>query len=890
MPRWARLFFRLALPAHVRHSALADLADGFATRAAAEGERSAGRWLWSQAVRTLGPGTQLARLGRAGGVFGTHVAAALRFDIRRGARALRTAPAFSATVVLIIALGAGVATALYTVAEHTVLSRPPYPGAERLYVLREANDAVSQDEGAAPANLLDWRARTSSFEGIASWRPMPLVAYGPEVGEFIRAARVTRDFFDVIGVAPEWGRALTSGDFDGAWYDSSEDYIGARGLTAIVTHELATRRYGDVERAVGATFGSELGPIEIVGVMPPGFRAPLSDAELWLPLEYRPDLGGRNSRYVDVIARLGADRSIAEARADLDRVSAFLSSEYPDTNGGWTVEAIDLHRRSIAGHGATLATLAVAVLCLLFIAFLNVSAMQIARWASRERDLALRRTLGASRGRLAQQLAIETALLCAAGGALGVVVAIPVLRVLLASSPRWAELAGTVTPNPVVFAAVVGAMGVTGLASAFAPALRLSRASRRVGSPAGSRSVGHATGRLRHILVTAEVAVTLALLVAAGLLSRSFLNVRSVDPGFEAKDAVVLRLFLDKARYGWDESYEDSPRDYFPRLAAHLETLPFVESAGGVQALPMLPANTIDFARPYWRTDEPRPPGDSRLADIRLITPHYFRALGMRRVAGREFDERDGAEGPPVVVVNESLARRLFPEEPAVGRELMIDYPDTRAVRIVGVVADVRFYGLHVEPRPEIYLPHAQMPYRALSMVVKVDGDPETSIPALTDAVLELDSRQPVLSALLLDRLVEGSVADRRFAARVVASIAIAAILLAATAIYGLLAYLVAQGRRAIGVRMALGARSSRVGLEILGESMQVVGRGIITGLAVAVPLVLAIRSQLFGVSLADGWVLAAATALLALLATIAAAVPAYRAARTDPAEVIRAD
>lgn len=885
-PKLAQLLLHLCLPRSIRAQVLEDLAVGFGRRVGRNGMWLARRWYWSQSVRSLAPRVQLRRLRDF-----AHVRAAVAFDAAYAVRSLRRAPGFTTTVLVILTAGVGVCTALVTVAEHTILRPPPYPEPDRLYLLRESHEAQGiRDERTSPENFLDWRARSESFGGIASWRPMPLIVYGPERGEFVNAARVTRDYFDVLAWDAAVGRVFTDEDFAAAWYDSAEDYIGGGPLRGVISHALWVRQFGSHASVLGTTVGTELGPVEIIGVMPAGFRPPLSIAEIFLPVEFRDDGVGRNSRFIDVIARLRTDRTYDQAVAELDAISTHLAAAYPGPNAGWSIRAFALQEYEVADDRAALAVLFGAVGCLLLIAALNIAGMQLARWTMRARETALRRALGASRLRIGQQLVVENVILFALGGVLGFFGSIPILRVLLAMSPQWDSTVDRATPNPAVFGLAVAVIALIGLVAALIPAFRVSGEHGTMAVSRGGRWAGPGPAVLRRAFIVGEIAVTLVLLVAAGLLARSVLEVQRVDPGFDPSRVAVLRMFLDKDRFGWSSGYGGSPRAYYARLTEHLEDLPFVEAAGGIQALPMLPANTIDFARPYWRPDEIRPGGDSRLADVRLITPGYFDAVGMHMVSGREFDNSDDPTRPEVIIVNESLAKSLFPEETAVGQALMIDYRGVRSVQIVGVVNDVRFYRLSQTARPELYLPHAQVPYRALSVAVRVSTDPRRVLPDLREAVLQLDPLQPVQEALTLDALVERSEAERRAQAWVVGSIAAAAVFLAGTAIYGILAYMVAERRRAIGVRMALGARAQQVGMSVLVESVRLAAAGAVLGLLFCVPLLLAVRAHLFAISAWDARTFATSGLTLFVIAALAGLIPAYRAAQTDPAEIMRTD
>ncbi len=789
-------------------------------------------------------------------------------DLRLAGRRLARSPGFTLPAIVTLALAIGATTAVFSLV-HAALLRPlPFPEPERLTVLWENQPAQLKDrEKVSAVNFQDWRRESRSFSALAAWTPWGVALTGAGEPEELSTVRASSGLFDVLGVAPALGRGFLP-----------EEETPGRHRVAVLSHGTWLRRFGGDPAAVGRSVSLDGEPYQIIGVMPAGFRFPdEGEVSLWIPLAFGgTELHTRAERVFYVLGRLATGVDLASARAELATIARRLATEAPETNAGWGITALPAAEVAAAESRRPLGILLGAVGCVLLIACANVGHLFQVRAIERETELAVRVALGAAPGRLVRLLLLEGALIASGGGLAGLVVAAWVLPALRALDPGlvpgWHEvrLDGAV----LLFAAVL-LIGVT-LACGLAPALRAIRRDPR--RAMASRPVSHG-------LIVGEVAVSIALLIGAGLLLQSLLRIQRVDPGFQADRVLVATIWLTRAHY--DEDARQAA--FFAELVERLRGLPGVRAAGAVTTLPMNPVG-IDYDLPF--SADARPPGvgaDKQEVDFRVTEGDYFRALGIPLLRGRSFGPEDRTGTRRVVVVNQTLASRFFPGSDPVGRQVWVGGGIGQAT-IVGVTRDVRHRGLADRPRPELYVPSAQYPHGGMTVVVRTADDPAALIPGLKAQVYGIDPDQPIHDIVTLPGLVSRSVAPRRAQALLLGGFAGLALLLAAVGVYGVIAYAVGRRTREIGIRIALGAGSAEIRRTVLGPGLALAGGGVLLGAAAAGVLAGLLRGELYEVSPHDPLTYAGAGIALLLVAAVACEIPARRAVQTDPVVALRSE
>ena len=802
-----------------------------------------------------------------------------RENLKFALRALLKNPASSLIIIAILAIGIGANTAIFSVVDAVLLDPLPYPRPDRLVALWETNTELGrQHDGPSPANLLDWRERNEVFSGVAAGREESITYLGEQEVREVPSARVTEDFFPVMGTEALYGRTFGSED------------VERDAQVVVLSHGFHQRVFGGDPDAVGrdVVLGGEAR--QVVGVMPPEFVYPSPEVELWLPWNFQTGYahrGGppRDFRFLDAVARLRPGVSLEQGQADLERVAARLSEQYPETNAGWSVRLVPLREEIVGGVEQALWVLFGAVAFVLLVGCANVAALLLVRALRRMPENAMRQALGASRARLVALGLTESLALGVLGGIAGFGLAHVGQRLLVELQPGDLPRVEEIQIDLGVLAFTVAISLVAAAVSGLAPAFQGTRADLTDHLKAGgtrSSTGGRRSRRLRRLLVVAELAVALLLLVGAGLLVRSFMGLRAVDPGFDAERVLVAQVNLNQNVYGSDEA-----RNYYARYLREIETLPGVEVAGAVSALPMNPVG-IDFDRPFWLPGQAPPEGERPEAAIRIAALEYFEAMGMEILDGRAFDEGDRDGRLAVVIVNETLARRLWDGESPVDRRLIVDYRGLNVYRVVGVVQDTHFYGLREEPTAEIFMPHAQIPYLPMSVAVRTSTAPVQLSEPVRRLALEIDPAQPVQSVVTLESLVSASVARDRFAVSLLGFLAVTALLLAAMGVYGLLVFAVRAQMREIGLRLALGAQRWNVLWMVLGESLKLTLLGAAIGLALALGLTRLLSSLLYDVGTLDPATFAGTCLLLVLIALLAALLPAQRATRVDLAVTLR--
>jgi putative ABC transport system permease protein len=813
-------------------------------------------------------------------------------DLRFGARMLGKRPAFTLIAVLTLALGIGASTAIFSVVNGVLLRPLPFAEPERIVTLWEHNpkDGLERDD-VSPANFLDWRERNRSFADLASVNPYSLDYQGKTAPETWQAALVSEGFFNLLGVNAYVGRTFLPEEYrDGINFDDNRQ---VKSFPVVLSYQLWQQRFGGDRALIGQTLSLDGLPATVVGVLPPEFQLRLFEQERQVYAPQAPDEGWRQQRratYLKILGRLKPEVSLEQARADLRTIAAQLEAEYPRTNGGVGVTVVSLPDHLTGQVRPALWILFGAVGFVLLIACANVANLLLTRGAEREREFAIRAALGAGRGRLLRQLLSESLLLALAGCAAGLLLAYWGITAIIALSPGNIPRLELVKLDyaTLLFAAALST--ATALLFGLAPALQFSRPElqhslKEAALTASGRPVRR---RLRGALVVAEVALSLVLLVGAGLLLRSFVTLLQTDPGFAAERVVALQAFIQD-RYPKAEQRVA----YAQAVLDKLRSVPGVTAAGLTTALPFL-ESSLSTSLPFTVEGRPVPPlGQEPTVFWSVATPEYFDTIGVRLLRGRMFNEFDKIDAPPVALISETMARRHFPNEDPIGRKLVTrgrqrGNGPQQAVEIVGIVSDVRHDGLDKEPRAEHYRPFHQIPNGSLIFAVRTSADPATLIPTLKARLWEVNTTQPLYAVETLDKLVFASLQTRRFSLVLLGAFAALALALAVVGIYGVMSFVTAQRTHEIGIRMALGAGAGDILRLILRQGMQLTLLGIGAGLAAALLLTRLLRTLLYGVSTSDPLTFAGVALLLMLVALAACWLPARRATRIDPLSALR--
>lgn len=792
-------------------------------------------------------------------------------DVRYALRSLAHAPSFTAVAVATLAIGIGAGATLWSVA-HAVLLRPlPFAAPERLVRVTETNPLKGWTaETCASANFVDWRRQNASFTDLAGYMQGDLFLTGHGDPQRVRAVGVTGNLLDVLGVAPALGRGL-----------AYEETFEGRDRVVVLTHAGWQGLFAGDPAIVGRDVVLNGRTVTVVGVTPPGFFFPARDVQVLMPLGMPEAVFAerRRAHFLGVVARLRDGVTLEQARADLDRVAAGLERAYPDTNTKMGVRLDGFHAALSEPQRPALLLLLASVGVLFLAVCANVANLQLGRAATRAREFAIRHAIGAGRGRLVRQVLTEGLVLSMAGGSLGLLLAAAgqaaVVRALPQALPGFAELRLDRSVLAFAVAASLLAPIVFGLAPAFASAGT---------RPLRERGVTGSAGRLRGLLVAAEAALCVVLVVGAALLARSLHRLGAVEPGFETQQALSFRVNLPRLRYAEDPQRAGAVAEIERRLRA----VPGVSSVGSAGRLPLKGYVYTTDATVEGRSGEDY----DRELRHNFATPGYFDAVGATLVSGRGFTDADDAQAPAVAVVNQALERRYFRGEPAVGRRVKFGRPqdDDGWVTIVGVVADQSQDALDRAPRPEAFTPMAQEPMDDVSFVVRGPADAAVLASAARAAVSGFDRDLAVTDAAPLDALVHASLGGQRFRTAVLVAFAAVALLLAALGVYGVLAYAVASRTRELGVRLAVGASRRGLFAMVVRDGLRPVALGLALGLPLAYAGAALGRSLLFGVAPADPLTYAVTAATLGAVALAACLAPAARATRVDPLVCLRED
>jgi predicted permease len=792
-------------------------------------------------------------------------------DLLYGLRMLLNKPGFGAVAVITLALGIGANTAIFSVVNAVLLSSLPYKDPSRLVtVLHDESKPV------APANFFDWRDQNQVFESMAAaqyWTPN---LTGVDRPEHLDALQLTAHMFHLLGVNPALGRTFIAG----------EDQPGNEHVV-VLGHRLWQRQFGGDAGVVGQQITLDGEGYTVIGVMPPNFQfAPFwaTRAELWAPLNLATRIDDRGGQSLRVFARLKPAVTRRQAQAEMETIHQRLEQQYPESNKGLAVFVDPLLEKVVGKTRPALLILLGAVGFVLLIACANVANLMMAKATARQKEIAVRTALGATRGRIIRQLLTESVMLALAGGAMGLLLAAWGIDALVALSPSNLPRVQTISLDRYVLCFTLAISVLTGVLFGLAPALHASKLDLNEALKEGGRgsTEGKRSG-VRRLLVISEIALALVLLVGGGLMIRSFLRLQSIDPGFNPRNVLTMTVSLA----GSQHSTSTKRLVFFDELLGRIESLPGVQSASAINHLP-LGGDTwgIGFAiegRPL------PPPGERPGAVYRIVRPRYFQTMGATLLEGRDFTERDNESASGVVIINETFARRHWPNEDPIGKRIRIAIDESGPREIVGVVKDVKQREWTAEPQPEMYLPHFQAAApRYLTLVVRANSSPLNLAAAVEGEVWAIDKNLPVSEVRSMEEVIAASIAQQRFNVLLLGIFASVALILAAVGIYGVMSYSVTQRTQEIGIRIALGAQTSDVLKMVVGQVMKLVAIGIGAGLIGAFLLTRLLSSLLYEVSATDPVTFAAIALVLTSVALLACYLPARRATKVDPMVALR--
>jgi len=796
-------------------------------------------------------------------------------DLRFGVRMLLKSPNYTLIAVITLALGIGANTAIFSVVNAVLLKPLPYAQPDRLVWVTEYFPHNSVEMTLSP-DYLEWRAQSEVFEHLAAFQTASLNLTGDGEPERLAAVEATANMFPALGVAPTVGRVFTA----------EEDRPGGEPVV-VLSHGLWQRRFGADPKIVGRMLALEGEQRRVIGVMPPNFQFQ-DEADVWTPLAMNESEHLRRERQaiVRVVGRLKPGATVERAQAELNLIARRVEQTNPKQTQGARVIVLPLDEKIVGNLRQALWVMLGAVAFVSLIACANVANLLLARSSGRASEMAIRAALGAGRLRLIRQLLIESLMLSSLGGGLGLLIAAAGVKALTAISPD--DLARVkesgIDGGALGFTLMVSVL--TGVIAGLIPALQSSSVNLNEALKEGRRNAaGGAPVSARRTLATlviVEVALTVALLTGAGLLMKSFLRLRAVEPGYDPKNLLTAVIPLNNWKYPGGSPQQ---MNFYRELLSRIESLPVAQSAAISNSLPLTPK----YLR-YRLTIEGRPavPDSERpVVEISDVSKDYFRAMGVRLLAGRWFTEQDGERAPEVAVINETLARTYFPGEDPIGKRLG---SGSRAATIIGVVADMKRFGLDADARPEVYR-HCFQRSAVLShmkLVVRTSGDPLDLVPAVREAALAVDPDQPIYNVMTMEQRLSHSIASRRFQALLFGIFATVALVIAAVGIYGVLSYATSQRSHEIGVRIALGAQPLDVLMMILRQGIVVTLTGLAVGLAASLALTRVMKGLLFNVSATDPATFATIALLLAVVALSACYIPARRATKVDPNVALR--
>ncbi|HET8678007.1 MAG TPA: ABC transporter permease [Blastocatellia bacterium] len=801
-------------------------------------------------------------------------------DIRYSLRMLFKNPGFTLVAILTLALGVGANTAIFSIVDAVLLNPFPYRDHSRLMIIRQSLPKIGVQEQmrASSPEVAELRDRTSVFENMAAWEPVSRNLTGGQEPERIAAAKVSADFFPMLGIEPLIGRAITAAD---------QGPKGERVL--VISHGLWQRRFGG-EDMLGQKVALDDEPYTVVGVMPPQFR--FEAAEAWFPFPFVMGEGPRSGRSFMVMGRLKPEVDIEQATAELEVIARRQEQELGGNAPEYVerkITLVPLLDFTLGSVQTALMVLLGAVAMVLLIACANIANLLLARAVSREREIAIRQALGANRSRIIRQMLTESGVLALLGGGLGLLLAVWSLDALVALVPAGSIPAGvdvSIDSRVLIFTLAVSL--ATALVFGLWPALQASKVNLNESLKEGSQktTVGYRNRRAQSLLVVTEVGLSLLLLILAGLMLRSFARLTKVDPGFDPENVVSMRINLPPARY----AQEGRMAAFFQQLVERVETVPGVEAAAVASHMPFVYTEDWTFTVEGGASEETV---QTQNLDTRTVSPGYFRAMRIPMLRGETFGPQDAAGAPGVIIVNQAMARRFWPDQEATGKRIKLGRADSNNpwLTVRAVVQDSAQGSLDAATKPEVYFPLAQMAgrYRRMNLAVRsAAGDPLSLIGQLQAEVRGIDKDQPVYQIQTMESLIADSVGTRRFAMTLLGLFAGLALLLAAIGIYGVMSYAVTERRHEIGIRVALGAGQKEVLKLIVGQGLVFIVSGVVIGLIGAYIATSLLSNLLYDVSARDPITFAVVTIVLTLIALAACYIPARRAMRVDPIVALR--
>ena len=812
-------------------------------------------------------------------------------DLRYGMRMMWRTPGFTVTAVLVLALGIGANTAIFSVVNAVLLRPLPFDQPDRLMQIWHTPPQASfpgiPTFAVSPANFIDWRRQSKTFEGMSAYGFGKYTLSGAGRPDVIQMVAVTNGFFSILRAQPTLGRVFAEG----------EDEPG-REQEVILSYGEWRSRFGADPEIVGKTLQLNSRAFTVIGVMGPGFEFPITSdpderPQMWKPLTWTDrERAIRDNHNYAVVGRLKQGVSLKQAQAELDAISNQLALQYPNDDKGWGAIAIPVREDLVTDVRPALLILLGAVALVLLIACANVANLMLSKALSRRKEMAVRAALGANRRRLLQQTLSETVLLALAGGALGLIFAhygvIFIVKFLAQRLPRASEIA----VDGWVLAFTLGVSLATGIAAGLLPALRMSKTNvnEALKQGLGRTATDSGGNRTRNVLVVCEVALSLMLLIGAGLLIHSLWMLRSANPGFDPNQVVTMSLSVPPAKFA-DPAQQIA---YFGRVLDRVRTLPGVQSAGVIDTLPLRDDGSHE---PIWIEGHPVVPmADMPEVDVRLISPGYMSALHIPLLRGRDIDDSDAAGRAGAVLVSESMAKSFWPNQDPIGQHVTLYfYPDLPRT-VVGVVADVKSATNGMQPEPTLYSALGQLSatrgqdWRSFGMnlAVRTSGAPLSVVPAITNTVREVDGDVPLLNVQTMDDSVSASLSPQRFTMLLLAAFAGLALLLAVVGIYSVMSYTVSRRTHEIGIRVSLGASRADVLLLVVRQGMVLALAGLSIGVAGALGLSRVMRSQLYGVQPTDPVTFVSVASLLMVVVLAASYIPARRAMRVEPTTALR--
>jgi putative ABC transport system permease protein len=805
-------------------------------------------------------------------------------DVQYGVRMLVKNPGFTVVSVLALALGIGANTAIFSVVNAVLLRPLPYTDPDRLAHVLRTQPPIMRGPISRP-DYMEWQSQQKVFQGIAAYYPEAYNLTGIDEAERIAGARVTESFFQLFGIAPARGR----------FFLPAEEQAGGSRV-AVISYGMWQRNFGADPQLVGRTVNLNGEAHTVVGVAPPGFSFPRR-SEIWTPALLAEAKTDRGSNYLMVIARLKDGVSVEQAQAQMNQVASVLAQQYPEHDTNLSVTISPLLEEQVRNIRPVLWILLGAVAFVLLIACANVANLLLARATARQKEIAVRTALGATRGRIIRQLLTESVLLALLGGSLGVLLSMWGIKLLVALAPATIPRAQEIGLDQWVLGFTLLISVLTGIIFGLAPALQVSTTNLNEVLKEGTRGASTTSphrASLRRMLVVVEIALSLVLLVSAGLLVESIRRLTEVNPGFNPQNLLTANISFPRKPSSNDDDRTDAgtaeqaqeAANFLKEVQGRVSLLPGVQAVGAINDLPVAGSGSVngDFnieGRPKYRS------GEAPVAEFRLITPDYFRAIGIPLLRGRAFNEVDGAQSHVSIMINETLARRFFDGEDPLGKRLLV--LDEKPHEIIGVVGDARQWGLDRPPDPEIYFSYAQIAFApATTLVIRTNVEPGSLSDSLRRAVRDVSQDAPVYSVKTMMQVLAESTAQRRFNTILMTSFAAVALLMAAIGLYGVISYSVAQRAHEIGIRMALGAQVGDVMRMVLWQGFKLALTGVITGLIVSLALTRVMANLLYGVSATDPLTFTYVSLLLTGIALLACYIPARRAARVDPMVALR--